>query len=132
LVAFFSLRHSPGYALDHLDVTNAAVVEAFVDGVVKTNMKSSHSASGVVAVMKNSKMIFSKGYGYLDVENRIPVDPETTLFRISSISKLFTWVAVMQRVERGNLDLDVDVNQYLQSFQIDDSWRVSPLLCAIL
>ena len=127
LAAFFLLGHSPGYALDHPDVTNPAVVEAFVDGVVKTNMKSSHSPSGVVAVMKNGKMIFSKGYGFLDVENRIPVDPETTLFRIGSISKLFTWVAVMQQLEQGNLDLDADVNQYLQSFQIDDSWPGQPV-----
>jgi CubicO group peptidase (beta-lactamase class C family) len=57
--------------------------------------------------------IFSKGYGFLDVENRIPVDPETTLFRPGSISKLFTWVAVMQQVEQGKLDLDADVNKYL-------------------
>ena len=127
LAAFFLMGHSPGYALDHPDVTNPAVVEAFVDGVVKTNMKSSHSPSGVVAVMKNGKMIFSKGYGFLDVENRIPVDPETTLFRIGSVSKLFTWVAVMQQVEQGNLDLDADVNQYLKSFQIDDSWPGQPV-----
>ncbi len=125
--AFILVGHSPSYAFDRPDVTNPAVLEAFVDGVVKTNMKSSHSPSGVVAVMKNSKMIFSKGYGFLDVENRIPVDPETTLFRIGSISKLFTWVAVMQQVEQGNLDLDADVNQYLQSFQIDDSWPGQPV-----
>ncbi|TDG14699.1 class A beta-lactamase-related serine hydrolase [Seongchinamella unica] len=112
---------------DHPDVTNPAVVEAFVDGVVKNHMQSAHSPSGVVAVMKNGKMIFSKGYGFRDVENRIPVEPESTLFRIGSISKLFTWVAVMQQVEQGNLDLDTDVNQYLRTFQIDDSWPGQPV-----
>lgn len=127
LAALILLGHSPGYALDRPDVTNPAVVEAFVDGVVKHHMKSSYSPSGVVAVMKNGKMIFSKGYGFLDVENRIPVDPDSTLFRIGSVSKLFTWVAVMQQVEQGNLDLDADVNQYLQSFQIDDSWPGQPV-----
>ena len=85
---FFSVMYSPSYAQDRPDVTNPAVVEAFVDGVVKTNMKSAHSPSGVVAVMKNETLIFSKGYGFLDVEKRIPVDPETTLFRPGSISKL--------------------------------------------
>ena len=127
LAALILLAHSPGYALETPDVTNPTVVEAFVDGVVNNSMKSAHSASGVVAVMKDGKMIFSKGYGFLDVENRIPVDPETTLFRPGSISKLFTWVAVMQQVEQGKLDLDADVNKYLQSFKVEDSWPGQPV-----
>ena len=127
LAVFILSGLSPSYAFDRPDVTNPAVVEAFVDGVVKNHMKSAHSPSGVVAVMKNGKMIFSKGYGFLDVENRIPVDSKSTLFRIGSISKLFTWIAVMQQVEQGNLDLDKDVNQYLQSFKIDDSWPGQPV-----
>ncbi len=109
------------------DVTNRAVVEAFVDGVVKPTMTAHHSLSGVVSVMKNGRMIFSKGYGYQDVEKRIPVDPDTTLFRPGSISKLFTWVSVMQLVEQGRLDLDVDVNQYLKTFQIADTWPGQPV-----
>ena len=103
LAALILLGHGSGYALDRPDVTNPSVVEAFVDGVVKNSIKSAPSASGVVAVMKDGKMIFSKGYGFLDVENRIPVDPETTLFRPGSNSKLFTWVTVMQQVEQGQL-----------------------------
>lgn len=121
------LAHNSSYAQDYPDVTDSAVVEAFVDGVVKTQMESSRSPSGVVAVMKDGKMVFSKGYGFLDVENRIPVDPKTTLFRPGSISKLFTWVAVMQQVEQGNLDLDTDVNGYLKSFQIEDRWPGQPV-----
>ena len=109
------------------DVTNPAVVEAFVDGVVKPNMKLHHSPSGVVAVMKNGEVIFSKGYGFIDVEKRIPVDPATSLFRPGSISKLFTWVSVMQLVEQGKMDLDTDVNQYLRTFEIEDTWPGDPV-----
>ena len=58
-------------------------------------------------------MIFAKGYGYSDIEKRTPVSPDSTLFRPGSISKLFTWTAVMQLVEEGKLDLDRDVNDYL-------------------
>ncbi len=58
-------------------------------------------------------MLAQKGYGYSDVKTRKPVDPELTLFRPGSISKLFTWTAVMQQVEQGKLDLDADVNKYL-------------------
>ena len=58
-----------------------------------------------------------------DVENLVPVDPAETLFRPGSISKLFTWVAVMQLVEQGKLDLDTDVNTYLETFQIKDTFE---------
>jgi len=109
------------------DITNPTVVEAFVDGIVKPQMKKNHSPSGVVTLMKDGKIIFAKGYGYLDVEKQIPVNPETTLFRPGSISKLFTWVSVMQQVEQGNLDLDADVNQYLKTFQIEDTWPGQPV-----
>lgn len=110
-----------------LDVTNPAVVEAFVDGVVKPTMKENHSPSGVVMVMKDGEIIFAKGYGYIDVEQRIPVDPVTSLFRPGSISKLFTWVSVMQLVEQGKLDLDADVNDYLTTFKIEDTWPGQPV-----
>src|SRR5204862_7171941 len=53
------------------------------------------------------------GFGFSNVEKRTPVSPETTLFRPGSISKLFTWTAVMQLVEQGKIDLDADVNTYL-------------------
>jgi len=109
------------------DVTNPAVVEAFVNGVVKPAMKEHHSPSGVVMVMKDGQIIFAKGYGFIDVEKRIPVDPFTSLFRPGSISKLFTWVSVMQLIEQGKLDLDVDVNQYLSTFQIEDTFPGQPI-----
>ncbi len=109
------------------DVTNPAIVEAFVDGAVKPLMKANHSPSGVVAVMKDGELIFAKGYGYIDVENRTPVDPETSLFRPGSISKLFTWISVMQLVEQGQLDLDADVNQYLKTFEVKDTWPGQPV-----
>ena len=59
------------------------------------------------------RFLLPKGYGYADVKARKPVDPEDTLFRAGSVSKLFTWTAVMQLVEQGKLDLDADVNTYL-------------------
>jgi CubicO group peptidase (beta-lactamase class C family) len=67
--------------------------------------------------MKDGKEILKKGYGYADIKKKSAVDPDTTMFRLASISKLFTWVSVMQLVEQGKLDLDADVNKYLD-FQI--------------
>ena len=70
-------------------------------------------AGAVVAVVKDGKIVTERGYGYSDVAKRTPVDPKLTLFRPGSVSKLVTWTAVMQLVEQGKIDLDADVNQYL-------------------
>src|SRR5207249_7317713 len=66
-----------------------------------------------ISVVKDGKVLFAKGYGYADVEKKTPVSPETTLFRPGSISKTFTWTALMQQVELGKVNLDHDVNEYL-------------------
>ena len=110
-----------------LNVTDPAVVEAFIDGAVKPVMKKSHGASGVVMVMKDGEVILNKGYGYQDIEAQIPVDAYNTLFRPGSISKLFTWVAVLQLEEQGKLDLDTDVNEYLTQFKVEDTWPGQPV-----
>jgi CubicO group peptidase (beta-lactamase class C family) len=86
---------------------------AFLDGLVPQQIGHSDIAGAVVAVVKDGKLLYAKGYGYADVAKKIPVDPETTLFRPGSISKTFAWTAVMQQVELGKLDLDHDVNDYL-------------------
>jgi len=93
---------------------NSTDLETFLDGVMPLQLQSNDVAGAVVAVVKDGKLLFAKGYGYADVEKKIPVTPDNTLFRPGSISKLFTWTAVMQQVELGKLDLDRDVNEYLE------------------
>jgi CubicO group peptidase (beta-lactamase class C family)/multisubunit Na+/H+ antiporter MnhG subunit len=92
-------------------------LEAFVDGVMIANLRDKHVAGATLSVVSGGKLFFAKGYGFADVEKKTPVDAEKTLFRIGSVSKLFTWTAVMQLVEAGKLSLDADVNTYLD-FQI--------------
>ena len=99
----------------------AADIESFLDGVMPLQLAREDIAGAVIAVVKDGKILFAKGYGYSDVAKRTPVSPEATLFRPGSISKLFTWTAVMQLVEQGKLDLDSDVNQYLD-FKIPDTY----------
>lgn len=86
---------------------------SFLDGLVPLQIQRADIAGAVVAVTKDGKLLFAKGYGYSDVAKKTPVNAETTLFRPGSISKTFTWTAVMQQVEQGKLDLDRDVNDYL-------------------
>ena len=97
----------------HGQELTAADVSAFFDGLVPEQIEKADIAGAVVAVVKDGKVLFEKGYGYSDVEKKTPVSPQDTLFRPGSISKTFTWTAVMQQVEQGKLSLDADVNQYL-------------------
>ena len=68
-----------------------------------------------LAVAVRGKIVYSETFGYADLEERAPVWP-TTKFRIGSISKPFTAVALMQLVEAGKLDLDAPVQKYVPSF----------------
>ncbi|GIP20709.1 serine hydrolase [Paenibacillus sp. J22TS3] len=70
------------------------------------------SPGAAVVVTKAGKVIFSKGYGYANVEKQIPVDPATTVFNYGSINKVFVWTSVMQLVEQGKMKLDQDVKAY--------------------
>ena len=98
------------------DATHALTADdlsTFLDGLVPFALERGDVAGGVISVVKDGKVLFAKGYGYADLKTRTPPSPETTLFRPGSTSKLFTWTAVMQLVEQGKLDLDADINQYL-------------------
>lgn len=88
-------------------------VEAWLDGFMPYALRQGDVAGAVVVVVKDGAVLTQKGYGYADVAQRKPVDPQLTLFRPGSVSKLFTWTAVMQLVEQGKVDLDADVNTYL-------------------
>ena len=88
-----------------------AELEAMVDGMVRQAMTRDHIAGLAVAVVQDGQVILKKGYGFAG-PNR-PVDPDRTLFRIGSISKTFTWIAVMKEVEAGHMRLEAPINDYL-------------------
>jgi len=94
-------------------------LHAWLDGLLPYAMERGDIAGGVIAVVKNGQVLFQEGYGYSDAERRTPMVPEKTLIRPGSTSKLFTWTAVMQLVEQGKIDLDRNVDDYLD-------FKVSP------
>jgi CubicO group peptidase (beta-lactamase class C family) len=96
-----------GHPMNSEDVGN------FFDSIIPMQLQRENIAGAVVIVVKDGGVLFQKGYGYADVEKGSLVTPAGTLFRIGSVSKLFTWTAVMQLVEEGKLDLDRDINSYL-------------------
>lgn len=94
------------------DLTKADL-EAFLDALVPAQLQNRDIAGAVIAVVKDGQVLLAKGYGYADFAAKKPVVADLTLFRPGSISKVLTATAVMQLVEQGKLDLDRDVNEYL-------------------
>jgi CubicO group peptidase (beta-lactamase class C family) len=88
-------------------------LEAFFDGIIPLQLERSDVAGATVLVMRDGDTLLQKGYGFSDLKAARLVDPESSMFRLASISKLFTWTAAMQLVEQGKLDLDADVSRYL-------------------
>jgi len=87
-------------------------LEPWLDGLMNYALERGDVAGATIAVVKDGQPLFKKGYGYADVAKKAPVTPDT-MFRIGSIGKLFTWTAVMQLVEQHKINLDRDVNDYL-------------------
>lgn len=88
-------------------------LDAWLDGLVPYGLKSGDIAGAVIVVVKDGKVLTERGFGYADVKQKIPMDPVRTMVRSGSTSKLFTWTAVMQMVQAGKIDLDRDINDYL-------------------
>jgi len=114
-------RNVPTAPSQALGPTDPAELEAFLGELLGNEMEEYHIAGAAISVVKDGKLFFAKGYGYADIENGILVDPEQTIFHIGSNGKIFTWTAVMQLVEQGKLDLDADINTYLD-FHIPDTY----------
>ena len=93
-------------------------VETLLDPIVAERMEKLHIPGAVVSIVKDGKIIFIKGYGVADVEKKNPVLPDKTIFRIGSITKVFTAIAVIQMADRGKISLSDDVNKYLKGVQV--------------
>src|SRR5215207_2592114 len=94
----------------------------FVDSVINTQIKKENIPGAAFVFVKDGKVFYSKGYGLANVEKNIKVDPGETIFRIGSISKVFTADAILQLADKGLLDLDKDVNNYLKTIQVPSSF----------
>jgi CubicO group peptidase (beta-lactamase class C family) len=108
----FAVAASAQTKTTETDLT-AADLEPWLDGFMASALRANKVQGAVVAVVKDGKVLTQKGYGFADAAKQIPVDPENTLFRPASISKLFVWTSIMQLVEQGKIDLDADINTYL-------------------
>jgi CubicO group peptidase (beta-lactamase class C family) len=115
----------------HRTAADPRDLESFSDGYFQEQMPRQHVPGAVLVLVKDGRTLLAKGYGFADLEKRVPVTPERTVFRVASVSKLFTATAVMQLVEGGRLGLDDDVNAHLRRFKLPSNY-VEPVTIAHL
>jgi len=96
--------------------------QAYLDGVMAAQFRDWELAGMTFALVRDGELALSKGYGVASLASGEPVDPARTLFRPGSVSKLFTWTAVMQLVEQGRIDLDAPVSQYVTQFEVPEAF----------
>ncbi len=94
----------------------------FADPFFEKTMTEHHIPGAVFVAVENGRVIFASGYGFADLENAIPVDPEKTMFCAGSVGKLVNWTALMQLYEAGKFDLDDDINLYLKNLHIPETY----------
>ncbi len=117
-VPLLQVSPSPAWSAPPPGCTDPAAAAAFFDELLPPRLDRFHVPGAVVAVTGRDATVFAKGYGVADVARAVPFDPERSLVRIASITKLFTWEAVRREAAAGRLDLDADVNTYLRGFAV--------------
>jgi len=114
LVLFFLLLASVPLAAQNLTTLPAATIEK-IEQAISTEMSRQNIPGMSVAIVTDHRLRWSNGYGLADLENFVPAKA-ATVYRLGSISKPITAVAVMQLVERGKINLDAPVQKYVPSF----------------
>jgi len=97
---------------------DSSELSRFVDPVFAAQLEKEHIPGAVFVLVQDGRILYQRGYGLADLATLKPVDPAKTIWRIGSISKVFTATAVVQLADRGNLRLTDDVNRYLTRFKV--------------
>jgi CubicO group peptidase (beta-lactamase class C family) len=93
---------------------------SLVDAVMDSTMAAEHIPGAAVVVVQDGRLVLSKGYGLANLERRTPVDPATTRFRIGSISKALTSLAILQLAEKNRIALDDPVARWVKDPVIEN------------
>ena len=103
-------------------VINYNTIQEFMDNFFEKEMKKYKVPGATLVVVKDGKEVYKKGYGFSDVDKRITVNPDKTLFPVASVSKLFTAIAIMQLYEQGKIDLNENVEKYIAPYKIENHY----------
>lgn len=123
--ALLTLTGAPTSAQNEPELGSPAddALIAFSDGLAAAYISEKNLPGLAISVTGPQDVRVLRGYGFADVDNARPVDPESTVFRLASVTKTFIWTAVMMQVDAGRLDLDADINDYLEEIEIHDTFE---------
>lgn len=100
----------------------SAALDSVLRPVFINTMTDRYIAGAAVSVVKDGRVVYAQGFGRREVFHEKPVNAETTIFRIGSVTKVLTGVAVMQLVDAGRVALDDDVDTHLRSLRVPDAY----------
>ncbi|HKL66896.1 MAG TPA: serine hydrolase domain-containing protein, partial [Bacteroidales bacterium] len=103
-----------------------------LDEFIIKEMKAWNVAGLAIATVENNELTLLKGYGVEDMETGNPVDPQSTIFHVASISKPVTASAVLQLYEQGQLDIHKGINEYLNEVQFKNPFPNYPTAAQLL
>ena len=95
-----------------VNLTSKRVEQFFEQFFRRPDITPFYNGASVV-VVKDAKVIAKKGYGFKDTDKRYPINPDETVFRLASVSKVFTAIAIMQLVDKKKINLKDDIRNYL-------------------
>lgn len=101
---------------------NKEDIKEFIENTVPKQLERYNIAGASVSVVKDGEELFTKAYGYRNISEGLKAD-SNTMFRIGSVTKLFTWTAIMQLVEQGKLNLDDDISKYLDDIKLGGNYK---------
>lgn len=106
--------------------SDPAEIEKFADSLLNDPAFQNRlqGAGAVFTMVGDGKVLLNKGYGYADIETQTPVDADHTLFPIASVTKTVTTAAILQKVEKGELDLKQDVQAYMNGVTLPNETGV--------
>jgi CubicO group peptidase (beta-lactamase class C family) len=103
-------------------IAEADSLESRLSALIPKEMERRHLVGAVLTVVDRDHVVFARGYGVADLDSGTPVFPDRTTFRVASVSKLLTAVALMKLVEQGQIDLNQDVDAHLAPLQVSDDF----------
>ena len=121
LFIFSSISYSQ-INLNEAPAFNKSNLEPFLDSLITNLMKEQNIIGSGITIVKDTGIVLSKGYGFADLENKKPFNPEKTLFRTASVCKVVVATTLMMLKEKGLIDFKTDVNKYLKNFKIKDKF----------
>jgi len=124
--AFAATNSAPSASL------SAEEVEAFLDSFFTSPEAEPHYAGASVVVVQGNEVIAQKGYGYANLAEQTEADPENTVFRLASVSKTFTAVAIMQLAEQGKINLSDDIAAYLGGIEYENPFDTPVTVAQLL